>query len=205
MVLEASVEIALAANNVDAAQKASTELTEIVSQRDVPLLRALCLRASGNVRLVKGDARSALAELRQSWNLWCELQVPYEAARVRCLIALACSRLGDKENAALELSAAREVFEQLGAAVDLACIQTVSANGKSHNTGALSDREVEVLRLVASGMTNRRIALKLNISEKTVARHLSNIFNKLNIESRTAAAAYAYDHGLLLRAGMTRV
>ncbi len=203
--LDAYVEIALAANNIDAAEKASTELGEIVSQRDVPLLRAMSLRGSGSVLLAKLDARSALAQLRKSWSLWCELQVPYEAARVRSLIAQACSMLGDKENAALDLKAAREALAQLGAAVDLAYLQSGSDNGKSRTDGGLTERELEVLKLVASGMTNRRIGSKLNISEKTVARHLSNIFNKLGIESRTAAAAYAYDRGLLLRSDVTRV
>ena len=196
-VLDAYVEIALVADNLSTAQKASEELAALVSHREVPLLRALTLRSAGAVLLADGNARGALANLRQSWNLWYELQVPYEAARVRCLIAQACSKLGDEDNAVLELSAARETFEQLGAAADLACVRTMLPKQKSQNGGPLTDREVEVLRLVASGMTNRRIAAKLNISEKTVARHLSNIFTKLDLASRTAATAYAYNHGLL--------
>ena len=137
-----------------------------------------------------------MTHLRRSWNLWCELQVPYEAARVRCLIAQACSKLGDSENATLEISAAQDTFVQLGAALDVACIKATLPSSKGTG-GPLTDREMEVLKLVASGMTNRNIATKLYISEKTVARHLSNIFNKLNLESRTAATAYAYDHRLI--------
>jgi len=197
LVLDAYVEIALAADNHAAAQKASDELAALVSDYEVPLLRALALRSAGGVLLATGDARGALANLRQSWNLWCELPVPYEAARVRCLIAEACSKLGDEDNAILELSAARETFEQLGAAADLACVRAMLLKLKSQDGGPLTGREVEVLRLVASGMTNRRIAAALNISEKTVARHMSNIFTKLDLASRTAATAYAYDHGLL--------
>ena len=197
LVLDAYVEIALAADNHAAAQKASDELAALVSDYEVPLLRALALRSAGGVLLATGDARGALADLRQSWNLWCELPVPYEAARVRCLIAEACSKLGDEDNAILELSAARETFEQLGAAADLACVRAMLLKLKSQDGGPLTGREVEVLRLVASGMTNRRIAAALNISEKTVARHMSNIFTKLDLASRTAATAYAYDHGLL--------
>lgn len=196
LLLDAYVEIALAADDLTTANQASGELAALVSQHHVPLLRALSLRSSGAVLLAQGDAHGAIAFLRESWNLWCDLQVPYEAARVRCLIARALSELGDEENAALEIHAAEETFERLGASVDLARIHASSSNGKS-NGSPLTDREMEVLRLVASGMTNRRIAAKLFISEKTVARHLSNIFNKLNIDSRTAAAAYAYDHRLL--------
>jgi len=196
-VLDAYVEIALAANSLAAARQASGELSALVSQRGVPLLDALALRSAGAVLLAEGDARGALPHLRQSWNLWCELPAPYEASRVRCLIAQACSKLGDEDNAALELSAARETFEQLGAAADLANVRSMLSKLKSQNGGPLTEREIEVLRLVASGMTNRGIAARLNISEKTVARHLSNIFTKLDLASRTAATAYAYDHGLL--------
>lgn len=195
-VLDAYVEIALAGADVDTAQMASVELAEVVSRMNVPLLRAFSLRASGAVRLADGDARGALGPLRQSWNLWCELQVPYEAARVRCLIAQACCKLGDDDNAALEVGAARNTFEALGAAVDLACLKDVLSKGETQS-GPLTEREVEVLRLVASGMTNRGIASRLHISEKTVARHLSNIFTKLDLQSRTAATAYAYDHRML--------
>jgi ATP/maltotriose-dependent transcriptional regulator MalT len=196
-VLDAYVEIALAAADVEAARHASQELAEIASRVQVPLLLALSLRAAGAVLLAGGDARSAMTELRRSWNLWCELEVPYEAARVRCTIAQAYSKLGDEENAALEVQAAQETFQQLGAAGDLACLKATWSHGKGTNNSPLTAREIEVLRLVASGMSNRRIAAKLHISDKTVARHLSNIFNKLSLESRTAAAAYAYAHQLL--------
>ena len=196
-VLDAYVEISLAANKLALAREVSDELGTLVSQREIPLLEALALRSAGAVLLAEGDARGALARLRQSWNLWCELPVPYEAARVRCLIAQACSKLGDEDNAVLELSAARETFEQLGAATDLASARTMLSKLKAQSDGPLTEREIEVLRLVASGMTNRGIAARLNISEKTVARHMSNIFTKLDLASRTAATAYAYDHGLL--------
>src|SRR4029078_1803350 len=179
------------------AREVSDELGTLVSQREVPLLEALALRSAGAVLLAEGDARAALARLRQSWDLWCEVPVPYEAGRVRCLIAQACSRLGDEDNAVLELSASRETFEQLGAAHDLASARTMLSNMKAQSDGPLTEREIEVLRLVASGMTNRGIATRLNISEKTVARHMSNIFKKLDLASRTAATVYAYDHGLL--------
>jgi DNA-binding NarL/FixJ family response regulator len=149
------------------------------------------------VLLADGKAQASLTELRQAWSIWCELDAPYEAARVRILIAQACRELKDEENARLELVAARQTFERLGATKDLARVRTLLPNEVSQGAGPLTDREVQVLRLVASGMTNRAIAGKLKISEKTVARHLSNIFTKLDLGSRTAAAAYAYDHNLV--------
>jgi ATP/maltotriose-dependent transcriptional regulator MalT len=196
-VLDAYVEIVLAANDVASAREASQELAEITSRHNLPFLRALASRASGAVLLADGDPRGALLEFRQSWNLWHELQVPYEAARVRILIALASWKLGDKETALLEVAAARQAFQTLGAAVDLSHVDTLLPKDGSQPASPLTARELEVLRLVASGMTNRKIGEKLRISEKTVARHLSNIFTKLDLYSRTAAAAYAYDHHLV--------
>jgi DNA-binding NarL/FixJ family response regulator len=125
------------------------------------------------------------------------LSVPYEGARVRVLIGQACEQLGDKQSAQVEFAAARQTFEQLGAVNDLAFVDSLVPKTGSQSTGPLSARELQVLRLVAAGMTNRNIGQKLFISEKTVARHLSNIFTKLNLNSRTAATAYAYDHSLV--------
>lgn len=195
-VLDAFVEIALAARDLDSARTASEELEAIASRNAVPFLRALSRRASAAVLLTAGNAASALPLLRESWNLWSELNVPYEAARVRCMIAQACRLLRDEENAVLEFSAARRTFEELGAAVDIACLLSMQRNNGHAKAGPLTQREEEVLRLVASGITNRHIASKLNISEKTVARHLSNIFTKLDLDSRSAATAYAYKHKL---------
>lgn len=153
-------------------------------------------RAVGAVSLAEGDGKAALAALRQSWTTWCELEAPYEAARVRVLMALAYRGLGDQDAADLELDAACQVFQQLGAASALASVE-VLARKKLPAAGSLTEREVQVLKLVASGRTNRAIASKLGISEKTVARHLSNIFNKLDLSSRAAATAYAYQKQLV--------
>jgi ATP/maltotriose-dependent transcriptional regulator MalT len=196
-ILDAYVEIVLAAKDVLAARAAAEELVAIAARQDVAFFRALSLRAAGAVLLAEGKARTAMAELRRSWDHWSELQVPYEAARVRVLVGLASRELGDEENACLELTAARQVFQSLGATVDLSHVETLLSKTPACDAGPLTDREVQVLRLVASGMTNRGIAGKLQISEKTVARHVSNIFTKLDLSSRTAAAAYAYDHNLV--------
>ena len=195
--LDAYVEIVLAAKDVPAARAAAEELAGIAGRQDVAFFRALSLRAAGAVLLAEGNARGAMAELRRSWDHWCELQVPYESARVRVLVGLASRALGDEENACLELTAARQAFERLGAVVDLARVEALLLKTPACAAGPLTEREVQVLRLVASGMTNRGIAGRLKISEKTVARHVSNIFTKLDLSSRTAAVAYAYDHNLV--------
>ena len=195
-ILDASVDIELATGDVTSARVAASELTEIATQYGIPYLNALSSRATGAVLLADGDAQTALEELRQSWTIWCELEAPYEAARTRVLIAQACRTLGDEEMATVELATARQTFEKIGAAVDLQQADVLATNATLKNNGPLTERELEVLKLVASGMTNRSIAAKLYISEKTVARHVSNIFTKLDLRSRSAATAYAYDHKL---------
>jgi DNA-binding CsgD family transcriptional regulator len=178
--LPAVVEIALAAGELDA-----------------PLLRAAATQAKGAVLLAEGDAMAALAALRGAWAAWRELEAPYEGARARVLIGLACRALGDQDSAAMELDAARWAFQQLGAAPDLARLESLAGRGGTRAAGGLTAREVEVLRLVATGRTNRAIAAELVLSERTVDRHLSNIFTKLGVPSRAAATAWAYEHGLV--------
>jgi DNA-binding CsgD family transcriptional regulator len=147
--------------------------------------------------LAEGDARAALAALRQAWMAWQQIEVPYEAARVRVLMGLACRALGDRDAAEMELDAAHWVFQQLGADPDLGRVEALSRTAAAKATGGLSAREVQVLRLVAAGKTNRAIAADLFISERTVERHVSNIFIKLDVSSRAAATAYAYEHQLV--------
>lgn len=196
-VLDAYVEIVLAAGDLAAARAAANELASIAARHDIPFLRALSYRATGAVLVAEGNARQALEELRRSLAIWCELQAPYEASRVRLLMALAYRKLGDEENALLEFNEVRQALQRLGATAEVSRIEALLVNDPTRGTGPLTQREVQVLRLVASGMTNREIADKLFISEKTVARHLSNIFTKLDLSSRTAATAYAYDHKLV--------
>ena len=127
-------------------------------------------------------------------TLWQELDAPYEVARVRMLIGLACRELGD-ERERLRWSSTRpaSAFEQLGAAPDLARLDSLTGAAPH----GLSARELEVLRHVAAGKTNRQIAEELVVSEHTVARHLQNIFTKLGVSSRTAATAFAFEHHLV--------
>ena len=128
---------------------------------------------------------------------WQELDVPYEAARVRVLIGLACRQLGDQDGAAMELDAARWVFEQLGAAPDLARVEALTRTPSGKAAGGLTRASFRCLRLVAAGRTNRAIAADLFLSERTVDRHISNILTKLGVPSRAAATAYAYEHQLI--------
>jgi DNA-binding CsgD family transcriptional regulator len=195
--LPALVEIMCAAGDVRAARAAADELSEMADDLDAPLLRALATHAQGAVLLFESDARAALGAQRHAWTAWQELEVPYEAARARVLIGLACRQLGDQEGAEMELEAARWVFQQLGAVPDLAGAEALAKKAPAKAAGGLTARELEVLRLVATGKTNRSIAADLFLSEKTVARHVSNIFTKLGLSSRAAATAYAYEHDLV--------
>ncbi|MGN9914496.1 LuxR C-terminal-related transcriptional regulator [Phytohabitans sp. LJ34] len=187
--LPAAVEIMLATGDVPAARECAAELHEIAEAFGRPALHARTGCARAAVALAEGDAETALAAARPAWRIWRALDAPYEAARARVLVARACGALGDDDTAAMELEAAREVFARLGAEPDRA-----RAAGRPH--AGLSPREIEVLGLVAAGLSNHAIASELVLSEKTVARHISNIFTKLGVGSRTAAAAYAFAHGL---------
>jgi DNA-binding NarL/FixJ family response regulator len=196
-VLPAHVEIMLAVDDVEAARAAAEELSEIAATIEAPFLRAVAAHAQGAVLLADGEPRAALDALRDAWTGWKDLEAPYEAARVRVLMGLACRGLGDEEGALMELDAARCVFQQLGAAPDLARLDSLSRRAASDGAHALTRRELQVLRRVAAGQTNRAIAAELFISERTVERHVSNIFTKLRISSRAAATAYAYEHRLV--------
>jgi ATP/maltotriose-dependent transcriptional regulator MalT len=195
--LSAHVEILLAAGDLHAARAAADELSSIADDLDAPLLRAHAAQAGGAVLLGEDDAQAALGALRNAWTAWQALEVPYEAARTRVLIGLTCRRLGDDEAAEMELDAASWAFREIGAAPDAARAQSLSRTAAAKTAGGLTGRELEVLRLVATGKTNRSIAADLFLSEKTVARHVSNIFGKLGLASRAAATAYAYEHDLV--------
>jgi DNA-binding CsgD family transcriptional regulator len=195
--LPAYVEIMLAAHDIQAARDATDELLEIAANVDAPLLLAVAAYTEGAVLLAEGDPRAALGALQRARKRWQELEAPYEAAGARALIGLALRELGDQDSAAMELDAARRGWEKLGAAPDLARMERLSGGAAPKAIGGLTQREAEVLRLVAAGKTNRAIADELVISEKTVARHVSNIFTKLELSSRSAATAYAYEHNLV--------
>lgn len=195
-VLLAFVEIALAADDVAAAQAVLNELVETVEQLDIPLLTGRAAAAGAGVSLAEGDADAALAACRGALSTWRDLDVPYESARGQVLAGLACRALGDEDTARLEFDTACRTFAKLGAAPDLARTRALAATTGKSSPGRLTPREIEVLRLVARGASNREIADELVIAERTVARHISNIFIKLGVSTRTAAAAFAFQHDL---------
>lgn len=195
--LPACVDIMLAAGDIRMARVAADRLLQLAAELAAPFLQAVADRAHGAVLLAEGDPRSSLDFLRRAWEIWQALRAPYEAARVRVLIAVACRELGDEDTAALELDAAHWAFRQLGAGPDVIRVEELARKGETGGTSGLTPREIQVLRLVASGKTNRIIATELFISEKTVARHVSNILGKLGLSTRAAATAFAYQQGLV--------
>jgi DNA-binding CsgD family transcriptional regulator len=190
--LPAHVEIALAAGEVEEARTACAEFEELAERYESAMLGAMVAHARGAVLVAAGEAHSALGPLRDAQRVWLVLDAPYEIARTRLLVSRACAELGDNETARLERKAAQEIFEQLGAAPDLARLA-----GRKTDAHGLSPRELEVLRHVAAGKTNRDIASTLVISEHTVARHLQNTFRKIGVSSRSAATAYAFENDLV--------
>jgi DNA-binding CsgD family transcriptional regulator len=185
----AQVEIALADGDVATARTAADELTATAETFGSAGLKASAHRCEGAVALAEGQAVAALGQLRLAFAAWQELDAPYDAARTRVLLADVYAALDDPDAAARERAAANGCFESLGVHADDAAPVAVES--------PLSARELEVLRLIAAGKTNREIAADLFLSEKTVARHLSNIFTKIDVSSRTAATAYAFSSGLV--------
>jgi DNA-binding CsgD family transcriptional regulator len=195
--MPACIEIMLAAGDIPDARNACRELEEIARGLDTGVPGAIAAEACGAVDLADGNAQAALRSLRGAFEVWQRMDAPYAAARVRVLIGLACRALGDADGSKLEIEAAQSTFERLGAAPDLARIVSLLKGAPSDHGHGLTPRELQVLRLVASGSTNKAIAVELGLSERTIERHLSNIFTKLDLSTRTAATAWAYEHGLI--------
>ena len=196
-VLHACVEIMIASGDRAAARDAAEELAAIADRLDAPLLHAEAAESRGAVLLAEDDARGAAPVLQRAIAIWEELEAPCPAARARVLLAIACRAMGDEDTARLEADAARRVLDAVGAHPDVARLDQEFPRSRTGPAGGLTARELDVVRLVAAGRTNREIADVLVISEKTVARHLSNVFTKLGLANRAAATAYAYEHGLL--------
>jgi DNA-binding CsgD family transcriptional regulator len=191
--LPASVEVLLADGDVESARVAAEELTSIAADFGCAAVRATANYSTGCVLAVIGDAAPALAQLRQAWQLWNGMDAPYESARARWRMGLAFRAMGDEDSATAEFTAAERTFGELGAHP---CRQQLERLLRRELPGGLTRREAEVLRLVAAGLSNPQIATELVLSGKTVARHLSNIYGKIDVTSRTAAAAYAFEHEL---------
>jgi ATP/maltotriose-dependent transcriptional regulator MalT len=194
--LPAKVQIALAMGDRVAAATALDELESIAAEFESSAIAAMAVSARGRVLLAEGDRTGACTELRYAVERWRELDVPYELATARLLLAQAYRAVGDDDGARTSLTAAEEMFEALGARLDVQAARELRGGARTAPAG-LTSREIEVLRLVATGRTNKEIAGALYLSEKTVARHLSNIFTKIDVSSRSAATAFAFDHGIM--------
>ncbi|CCV07745.1 Response regulator receiver protein [Mesorhizobium metallidurans STM 2683] len=194
--LPALVEIMMAAGAFDGARDACAELEALARRFATEILAAMAAQARGEIEMAGGDAATALGHFRAALTIWQRSGAPYLEARLRVLAGQACRMLGDEDGAELEFEVAGSVFAALGAAPDLARVNLLMRPTASPSHG-LTPREIEVLGLVATGKTNRLIAIELGLSEKTVDRHISNIFDKLAVNSRTAAAAYAFQNGLV--------
>jgi DNA-binding CsgD family transcriptional regulator/tetratricopeptide (TPR) repeat protein len=214
--LPAHVEIMLAADDLEQARGGRDELQRIADSYGTEVLRALCVQAHAAVLLAEDNAEDAVEPLREALSVWQRVGAPYLVARLHAQLGQACCRLGDAEGAQLEWSAARDGFTELGAAPDLVRLDVLQreppresarapapaatappSSGAPSDTHGLSARELEVLRLLATGKTNRVIARELCVSDKTIDRHVSNLFGKLGVSSRAAATAFAYEHGLV--------
>lgn len=194
--LAAQVEVALGGGDVEVARESADELDRVAAGVDAPFLEAIAAQATGAVLLAEGEPGDALAAARRAWTIWQRLDVPFEAARSRILVGLASRELGDHDTAEVELRSARITLEELEAVTELRALHERTLP-PGRESGVLTPRELEVLRLVAAGKSNRVIAGELVLSEKTVARHLANIFAKLDLSSRSAATAYAFQNDLV--------
>jgi len=195
--LPAVVEITLSAGDLHRARQACEELEAIAHEFDTEVLQAMAAHSRRALELAAGDPRAALSPLRQAFETWRRVEATYEIARVRMLIGQACRSLGDVEAGRLELSEARSLLERLGAVPDLSRLDVIDNSAQTTQDHRLSRRELQVLRLIACGKTNKAIAAELFVSERTIDRHVSNILTKLDVPTRSAATAYAYQHGLL--------
>jgi DNA-binding CsgD family transcriptional regulator len=191
-VLPAAVEVLLEVGDLTAAAGAAQELAELADSFDTPGVRAAAAYAGGAVLLARDQPAGALARLREAAGTWRSVDAVFELARTRGLIAQACRRLGDGDTADLELAAARRTLAGLGAGPALAVLPS-----HARDRYGLSARELEVLRLVATGRTNREIGEHLTIAVRTVDRHVASILTKLGVTSRTAASSFAHEHGLI--------
>ncbi len=192
--LPAMVQVSIAAADLSAAAGAVTELERIAREYGSSGLVAAALSSRGRLELAQGDSATACTTLREALQLWQQLEVPYEEATARLLLGHACRDCGDAEGASRSLANAAAIFDRLGAAHDAHTSRDLTS--ETERPAGLTEREIEVLGLVAAGHSNKEMAGTLHLSERTVARHLSNIFTKIGATSRTAAAAFAYEHDL---------
>jgi DNA-binding NarL/FixJ family response regulator len=185
-----AAQVAIAAGDLAVAEASVQDLEETADTFDTPMLRAMAALARGRLALARHDVDAAVTTLRDAVRRWQELEIPYEVATTRTVLAQALRDSGDEAGAQEAFAAARALFDQIGARLDTPPSTPAIPNG-------LTAREAEVLRLIAEGLSNKEIAAALHLSIKTVSRHLSNIFTKIGVSSRAAATAFAFEHDLV--------
>jgi DNA-binding NarL/FixJ family response regulator len=195
------VQISIAAGDLDEAASACDELAAIAHDYGSPMHQASAMTSRGRLALARGESDEACRALRAAVELWLALEVPYEAATARLLLGQSCRQGSDEDSAVAALSAAVKTFDQLGAILDARHTRVLSKTRGAALPGGLTRREVEVIALIAEGHTNKDIAVVLDLSIKTVARHLENIFLKLGVSTRSAATAFAIANGLVREPG----
>jgi DNA-binding NarL/FixJ family response regulator len=195
--LPALVEALLAAGDRPAAAEAARELEQIADDHGTAALEATARQARAAVLIADGASSAALIAARAACRVWRHLGLPHEEAQARLLVAASSRMLGDEASATLELEAASEALARLGARPDLDRTRTMLDRTGHPATSGLTRREAEVLRLLATGLTNRTIAQHLHVTPRTVDTHVSSILTKLGVSTRTAATAFAHRHGLV--------
>ena len=194
----ARVEIAVAAGELDVARASLDELETVRDEYPTPWLVAVTTQAQGRFELAAGDPEAACGSLRRALEQMQMLDIPYEAAHTRLLLGSAYRAVGDDDAAAASFRASAEILERLGADAECARARALQTRAPALPNG-LTGREAEVLCLVASGKTNKEMAADLGLSEKTIERHLSNIFTKIGVSTRAAATAFAFEHQIVAR------
>ena len=192
--LPAAAQIAIAAGDLDTAAAGVHELTTLADEHGSTSMTAAATTALGRLQLAQHDP-AACGTLHEAVARWLELGVPYESASARMLLGQACSSVGDQEGAAAAFDAALGLFDQLGATLDAITLRRLTS--PAGLPAGLTAREAQVLRHLAVGRTNKQIAGELGLSDKTISRHLSNIFLKIGVVTRSAATAYAFEHHIV--------
>ncbi|HEU5259643.1 MAG TPA: LuxR C-terminal-related transcriptional regulator [Vicinamibacterales bacterium] len=206
--LELLVRAQAAAGELDGAKTALAELTAITAVVTTLPLKAATSLASGWVAMASGNEDDARRHFEDAVDRFVQSNAPYEVARARIELARALASLDRIDDAALEARRAIDVLTELKAELEISRARLLldslprstpasDTSSRPRNDSGLTGRELEVLRLVADGLTNQAIAEKLFVSDHTVHRHLANILNKLSVSSRAAAVAQAARRGLL--------
>lgn len=203
--LELAVRADAAAGRIDIGRAAAAELEQIADSVATDSVRASAAMAQGVLAAAAGELEESLARLEDALEVFERTRVPFEAAQVRVELAQVLAALGREERAVHEARKAHKALTSIGATWEVRRVASLlrelgePAHGRSggESTFGLSARELEVLALVAEGLSNKQIAETLLISEHTVRRHVANILNKLHVSSRTAAATIAARHKLV--------